>query len=226
MGWWSYYLFWMLIPGLLALVSRHPGALVVVVIALVLRRWLPDPVLFFRYLARVSSLRGQIAANPQNAAAKRELAMIFLRKRRPRQAVPLVEQALERDPESAELHFLLGVARLESGDPERALESFGETVRLEEKHAYGEAYLRAGDAFLALGKLEQATQALSRYLEINRSSIEGMVKRARVLRRAGDAAGAKRSLEEAVETWGQVPSFLRRRQLGWYLRARWDLLLA
>ena len=96
-GWGSYYLFWIVAPALLAAVSSHPAFLVVIVVGLVARRWLPDPILFFKHQARVRSLQADIDANPSNATARRDLAKIWLEKHRPRRALPLLEQAIARE---------------------------------------------------------------------------------------------------------------------------------
>ena len=109
---WSYYAFWLLAPIAIAIAVAQPAVLAVVVIALVARRWLPDPVLYLRSAGRVNALQQQIELNPANATARAQLAEIWLAKRRPRRAIPLLEQALQRDAGSAELRYLLGLAHL------------------------------------------------------------------------------------------------------------------
>src|SRR5262245_54253170 len=112
MNWASYYVFWLVAPVVLSLVVAHPAVLVVAVIGFLARRWLPDPFLFFKYSGRVANLRAQIAANPHNAAAQRELALIYLEKRRPGKALSLLEAALAREPDSADLTYQHGRALL------------------------------------------------------------------------------------------------------------------
>src|SRR3954465_6899750 len=102
----SYYLFWLIIPTLIAVVSAHPSILVVVVIAFVARRWIPDPISYVRHAGRVRNLQSQVDINPANAVARAQLGEIWLAKRRPRRAIPLFEQSLERDRGSAELQYL------------------------------------------------------------------------------------------------------------------------
>lgn len=85
---------------------------------------------------------------------------------------------------------------------------------------YGEAFLVAGKALRALGRVAEAEDAFARYLAINSSSIEGRVLLACVKRELDDAAGAKAAMRDALETFAQVPRFRRRAELGWYLRAR------
>src|SRR5947207_1244215 len=105
-GWGSYYLFWIVAPALLAAVSSHPEFLIVIVIGLVARRWLPDPFLILKHRSRVRSLQVDIDTNASNVTARRDLAKIWLEKHRPKRALPLLEQALARDPNSVELRYL------------------------------------------------------------------------------------------------------------------------
>src|SRR5262245_25734761 len=108
MGYLPYYLIWIFAGYFL----RYPWLLVGIAVVWVVRRWLPDPYLFFKHAGHVRRLKQQIAQNPDNATARRDLAKIWLEKRRPKRAIPLVREALRRDPESEELHFLLGKSLL------------------------------------------------------------------------------------------------------------------
>jgi len=84
---------------------------------------------------------------------------------------------------------------------------------------YGDGYLRAADALIALGRWDDAEDALDHYLKIMSSSIEAHYKRARIRRARKDDAGAGQARQELREVWRALPSYQRRKQLGWYLRA-------
>lgn len=217
---WTYYLFWIAFSTGLTIVLAHPSVLVVAVIAVVARRWIPDPVLFVKHAARVRSLRTEVELNPANAVARARLAEIWLDKRRPRRAIPLIEQALERDPTSPDLLYLLGVARLRSGNPELALEPLAAALARDPKLHYGSAYLAIGDALVALARLDEATEAYERYVKINTSSLEGYYKLARARKSNHDDEGARRARAEALDTYRVLPRYQRRKQLLWWLRAR------
>jgi tetratricopeptide (TPR) repeat protein len=219
-GWGSYYLFWIVAPALVAIVSSHPSALGLVVVGLVARRWLPDPYLILKHRARVRRLRVEVSTNPGNVTARRDLAEIWLEKRRPQHALPLVEQALERDPGSPELLYLRGVSELGLKRPARALDAFLAVVHQSPTFRYGEAYLRAADALILLGRHEDAEEALGHYLKVNSSSLEALFKLARVRRARKDDAGAARAKAELEDVWHLLHGFQRRRQLGWYVRAK------
>ena len=225
-SWGSYYLFWMLGPIALSLLAAHPAILLVVPIALIARPWLPDPILYFRYAGRVRSLVSQAAANPGNITARRDLAMIWLEQRRPRRALVVAEEALARDPSSAELHYLRGLCLLAIRDYENAVAEFIDVVQRDPRFRYGDPYLRAADALIALRRWDDADDALERFSEAQRSSVEGWYKHALVYRERGDIARMKEALRNASGTYEGSPQYHRRKQLGWYLRARLRALFA
>jgi tetratricopeptide (TPR) repeat protein len=218
-GWGSYYLFWIVAPAIIAAVSAHPAVLLVVAVGFLARRWLPDPFLFLRYQGRIASLRTEVSANPGNITARRDLARIWLEKHRPRRALPLLAEALARDPEAKELRYLQGLAQLAAGEHAIAVETFIALVQRDPAFRYGEAYLRAGDALMALERWDDADDALERFAGINSSSIEGRYKWARVKGARKDADGRRDAVRDLREVWRALPSFQRRNQLGWYLRA-------
>ena len=218
-SWAPYYLFWIVGPAILAAVSSHPEFLVVIVIGLVARRWLPDPFLILKHRARVRTLQIDIDTNPSNATARRDLAKIWLQKHRPLRALPLLEQAIARDPDSLELRFLSGVSHLLAGQHEKAVEAFVTVTHREPNFQYGEAYLRAADSLMALGRWDDADDALERYVKINSSSIEARCKRARVCKARKDAEGASKAQADLRDVWRSLPSYQRRKQFGWYLRS-------
>lgn len=215
----SYYLFWLLAPMVTAAVTRHPSVLVVVAVALIARKRLPDPYLYFRHRARLRRLRNEVSLNPENATAHRELAMIHLAKRRPSHARPHIEAALRRN-DGAELHHLKGLAALGERRWQDAHAAFEAAIDRDPKFGYGDPYLRAGDAYRAEGRLDEALHAYECVIDINSSSVEGRYKLADLHRRMGDSEAARRLLADAVTTYRQLPGFLRRAHWSWYLRAR------
>jgi tetratricopeptide (TPR) repeat protein len=217
-GWGSYYLFWIVAPAVLAAVSSHPEFLVVIVIGLVARRWLPDPFLMLKHRSRVRALQIDIDTNPSNVTARRDLAKIWLEKHRPKRALPLLEQASARDPSSLELLYLSGLSHLLAGDNERAVEALVAVTHRQPNFHYGDAYLRAADALIALGRWDDADDALERYARINSSNIEGRVKRMRVCKARKDTDGMRRASADLRDVWRSLPSYQRRKQFGWYVR--------
>ena len=133
--------------------------------------------------------------------------------------MPLLEEARRREPDSAELAFLLGKAHLMSGNANQSIDYIVESAHKNERFHYGEAYLLAGRALLQLDRAPEAEDALSRYVAINKSSVEGRVLLAMARREQRDKSGADAAMREALETFSQVPRFRRRAELRWWLRA-------
>ncbi|HEY8075575.1 MAG TPA: tetratricopeptide repeat protein [Labilithrix sp.] len=225
MGYWTYYL----LAFVLAYALKYPWAAALAVVFWLCRGFLPDPVVWLRTMGRISRLRGEIELNPANMVATRDLARLYLERRRPRRAMELIEHTRQRMAEStrhpqgsrddAELLFHLGLARFRAGEYERALEPIVGAVAIAPDVGRGDPYMIAADALVKLGKWEEAEDSLERYLEYNQSSIEVYVKLARVRRRRKNDAGVKEALGQAKQTWSVLPSFIRRRQWKWYLAA-------
>jgi len=214
------YLPFYLLATVAAYALQYPWLLGAGLVVFLLRPWIPDPYLFFKHLRRVRLLKAEIAQNPENLVARRDLAKVWLEKRRPRRAIPLLESARRRAPEDGELALLYGRALLESGRAEEALEPLVAAAATNEKMMYGEAYLVAGRALDQLRRFAEAEDALGRYVRVNSSSVEGFVRLALVRREQGDKAGARAALGEALHTFAHAPRFHRRRELRWWARAR------
>jgi tetratricopeptide (TPR) repeat protein len=193
---------------------------VAAVVAWALHRWAPDPYLFLKFLRKVSRLKSEIRQNPANVTARRDLAQIFLTKRRPARAAELLAEARARDGESAELALLHGKALLLAGRFEAALAPLVAAAEKNDRLFYGEAYLLAGRALVELGRAPEAEDAFQRYLAIHHSSVEGRVRLALARRMQSDADGARHMTREAISTYSDAPRFRRRVELRWYLRAR------
>ncbi len=218
-GWGSYYLFWLVGPILLSLFLDYPALLGLIVVGVVARPWLPDPFLWLRYYKRTRVLQGEIRVNRANVTARRDLALMWLDKRSPKRALPLVEEALVQDPSSLQLQQLKGVCLLGLHRYDDAVACFIQVVQKDPSHGFGEPYLRAADALIALQRWDDAEDALEHFIANNRSSVEGQYKLALVARGKGERAATKEALRAARSLYREVPRYQQRRQFGWYARA-------
>jgi tetratricopeptide (TPR) repeat protein len=215
-GYWSYYLAWFA----LSYFMRYPWLLVGALVFFLARKVLPDPFVLLRTAGRIGTLRRQIQANPANVLARRDLAMLLIERLRPRAARDVLVDALGRDPKNAELHYLSGLASHRAGDHEAALAPLVQAVELDPRVGFGEPYLVAGLALLRLGRLDEAEDAIERYTRANTSSVEGHLRLAQVRSKKRDRDGTQRALREAIDTFHQVPSYQKRKQLRWWLQAQ------
>lgn len=218
-AWGSYYLIWMVVPVLIAIVTAHPAVLAVVVLGVAARPWLPDPIQWLRHARRTRALEAQVRVNPANAVARRELAAIWIDKRRPARALPHLAAARAREPDDVELQLLEGQAQALAGRHAEAAASFAAIGERSPKFRYGAPWMARADALAAVGQWAEADAALARFQAVNSSSVEGHVKRARARARQGDAAGARRERAAGRALYGELPRFQRRHQRWWYARA-------
>jgi tetratricopeptide (TPR) repeat protein len=216
--WASYYAFWLLGPMLLFKLAQQPLVLLLIPVALVLRRVLPDPFLLLKNARRIRSLSADASANAENVTVRRALAMLWLEMRRPARALLVVEEARRRLPDDSELYFIRGQALLGMKRWDEAVAAFLAVLGREPRLRYGEAYLRAADALIALARWDEAAEGLEHFVAVNRSSVEGWLKLARVRGALGEAEGEVAALEQARRAYRDSPVFHRRRQRLWYAR--------
>lgn len=211
-----YYLAWIAISYLV----QRPALLVGLVVVFLLRNHIPDPRALVNALQRTGLLERQIAVNPSNVVARRDLATVYLDLRRPAKAAAVLAPALERGGNDPELAFLYGLALHRSARSEEALPYFVKSVE-ERAIRYGEPYRAAGDALLALGRVDGAIDAYERYASINHSDVGVHASLARAHAAAGETDAVRASLAKALDTFAHLPAGMRRRALGPWIEAQW-----
>ncbi|HZQ01730.1 MAG TPA: tetratricopeptide repeat protein [Reyranella sp.] len=75
-------------------------------------------------------------------------------------ALPLLQQVVAKNSKNADAYNLMGYATRKSGDPNGALQYYNTALGLDPKHLGAHEYV--GEAYLQLGKLDQAEQELAR----------------------------------------------------------------
>ncbi|HEX6884082.1 MAG TPA: tetratricopeptide repeat protein [Planctomycetota bacterium] len=177
-------------------------------------------------LVAARRLRSELAAlgavdSPRNRG---KMGSLYLMRGRPRAAVAPLEEAARGEPEVAEWHYRLGLARLAIGALEPALAAFEHCVTLEEEHAYGAAMLRRAECLARLGRMEEALAVLATFERNHGPSPESAYRRGRAARALGRKAEARAAFAEAVELARRATRYQRRAASGWALRAsvaRW-----
>jgi tetratricopeptide (TPR) repeat protein len=232
----NYYWMYYAATFLLAYAQHNPLFALAALVFLAARPWLPDPVVIFKNLSRVGALKRQARLNAANVTVRRDLAMAYLDLRWHRSALRWLDEARARDPRDQEVAYLRGLALLRGGDAENALRAFGEAVGIDPDagepfssqsarknertfRRYGEAFLGAAEALERLKRFPQAEEALEVAASYNSSSLEPLVRLARVRSRQGNESGARDAAREARRTFSQLPGFMKRKQIGWWLRS-------
>lgn len=232
----NYYWLYYLATFFFAYAQQNPLLALVAIGFFAVRPWLPDPVVITRTLSRIGGLRRQVQLNAANVIARRDLAIAYLNLRLHKRALRYLDEARDRDPRNQEVAYLRGLALLRTGNHDAALHAFGQAVGVDVDageplssgtadqqertfRRYAEAYLGAAEALERLGRLPQAEEALTMAASNNTSSLEPLVRLARVRRRQGKTSSASDALADARHTFAQLPGYAKRKQLGWWIRA-------
>jgi len=75
-------------------------------------------------------------------------------------AMPLLQQAVAKDPRNADAYNLMGYATRKSGDPNGSLQYYNQALSIDPKHLGAHEYI--GEAYLQLDRLPEAEQHLAR----------------------------------------------------------------
>jgi tetratricopeptide (TPR) repeat protein len=165
-----------------------------------------------RYKVATNLLRRCLELAPEDPAPARQLVNVFLRARRPREALLEVEQMLARDPSNNQLRHLKGAALAQSGELDGAIAIY--TQLLAENESDAGAWLNYGLALKALGRTDECVRAFRKATELH--SVSGLAWWAIASMKTETLTDSDvRSLEAAIEQPGG--SGLNRAQLHYTL---------
>lgn len=154
-----------------------------------------------------------------NAYGHGKMGALYLARGRARAALPHLEQAAAGEPEVAEWHYRLGLARLALRELEPALAAFERCAALEEEHAYGAAQMRRAECLQRLGRAQEALDALHVHERNHGPSPEAAYRRGVALRALGRKAEARTAFAEVGELARRAARYQRRAAGLWALRA-------
>jgi tetratricopeptide (TPR) repeat protein len=174
-------------------------------------RLLPDPVRGFLRWQRVGHLERTIANNPADRRARAELADIFITQRRHQKAIDLLKPNIENPDEPTLSLYLFALASYGTKQYDQAERVLLAVQREDPDFRGGDVELELGRVRFAKNDLKGAEEALVRYLDKRRSSVEGRVLLAKVREKSGDAAGAEKLKDEAWAEYASAPPAHRRR---------------
>jgi tetratricopeptide (TPR) repeat protein len=124
------------------------------------------------------------------------LGVIAIQRRRPGEAVGLIEQALTSRPDSAEARYNLGLAWRDQGQNETALACFERAVEL--RPDYVEAHLNRGKILRRLGRRDAALAAYQRVIDLSPGNAEVYNNRANILLETGLVEAAIADYRQAL----------------------------
>jgi len=140
-----------------------------------------------------------------NPRARRGLASLLSKLGRQKEAIAALREALAADRDDAETRFQLGMALMQNEECAAAVPELEEVVRRESKHLG--ALFNLGNCLNRIGSRDEAKGVLDRFQQASLDAAQRVDRRRRAYflsleadRRlgSGDAAGAARSLKEAI----------------------------
>ena len=140
---------------------------------------------------------GVFSVPPDSATAYLMFGKFLVRQRLEDRAVPVIQTALQRDPELPMAHFILGEIHLYKGDAAAAVEEL--TKELAINPSVWLVYWRLGDAYVRLDKYDDAEKVLKQAVWLNETSSGAYILLGQVGLKRNDPAMAAGYLERAVE---------------------------
>lgn len=154
-----------------------------------------------------------------------KLGALLVGQGRYRAALPKLEKAVAGEPEVAEWHHRLGLARLGLGRLDDALAAFDAALALDEEYAYGAAMMRSAEVLSRQGNHEDALTRLVTFERNHGPSPESAYRRGLALKGLGRKADAAAAFDEVESLAAQAAKYQRRAGGGWAWKARWSRLV-
>ena len=154
-----------------------------------------------RYDAARESLEQAIAADPASWYAQFLYGFQFYQQNELPPAIQALEKARRLNPRDARTALYLGLARESLGQTEEALKNYREAIRIGEASGQldSDMLLSYSRLLLRLGDFEQCRQWIERALKLAPDSRDPRFESARLALKTGDAAGAAKQGELALQ---------------------------
>jgi tetratricopeptide (TPR) repeat protein len=154
-------------------------------------------------------LERAVAANPQNRRARKELALVLVKRNRPREAITQFEILREVAPNYADVRFHLGILYRDRGDLDPAADEL--TAALAGNPRFTRAALLLAEVRLDQERWVEARAAYERVLADGLDGPTIRTRLATVYDRLGEIESAEASLARAIELGPDVVDALRAR---------------
>jgi tetratricopeptide (TPR) repeat protein len=174
----------------------------------------------FRRASGIRALQREIAINPHDAAARRDLGRLLVDAHRYPEAIPHLERAIERMPDSEEVACDLGLSYLWTDKLREGEALIRQALERNPKFRYGEPYLRWGEFLLHNGRMKEAAERLESFRSIFSSSVEGHYLLGLAYLRSGEKEKAVSAFRAASEMFRRSPGYKRREERLWAWKTR------
>ena len=174
----------------------------------------------FRQRQSLKRFLHNATVNPRDADAHVQLGLIYLGRRQEGRAAEHFEKALAIDRTEIDANYELGRLARSGGELQKALDHFAVVLEQDERFRLSEIWREIGATYLAAGMLNEAEDALGKFVERRNVDPEGLYYYGKVLKARGESGRAREMFESAIESARTSPYF-RSRQLG-----QWSKLAA
>ena len=161
--------------------------------------------------------------NPKDADAHVQLGLIYLQRRQETKAVEHLEKALAIDPNEVDANFEIGKIARAKGDLQAALDRFATVLGHDDKYALSEIWREIGATYLSANMLDEAKDALEKFVERRSGDPEGLYYFGKVLKARGENDHAREMFASAVDSARTSPDFRKGKQKQWARLAQKEL---
>lgn len=155
------------------------------------------------------------ATNPRDADAHYQLGLIYQQRHQYGEAKQRFTRAIEIDGTEADPVFQLGRIALDEQRWDDAIGLLKRAAALDDRCCSHEVWRNMGVAYLRSGRLEEARQALSKFVERRSYDPEGLYWYGKSLLALGQVDDAKQQFEQCREAVETMPANRRRQLAKW-----------
>ena len=171
----------------------------------------------FRQRQNMKRFLQNATINPRDADAHVQLGLIYLDRRQEMRAAEHFDKALAIDRTEIDANYEAGRLARAKGDLQKALDHFAIVLEQDDRFRLSEIWREIGATYLAAGMLDEAEDALKKFVDRRNVDPEGLYYYGKVLKARGDNDKAREMFESAIESARTSPYF-RTRQLGQWSR--------
>jgi tetratricopeptide (TPR) repeat protein len=153
--------------------------------------------------------------NERDAEAHYQLGLIYQQRRQFSEAAARFKRAAEIDPREPDANFELGRIARQEGRLQDAINHFNVVVTHSDKFRQSEVWREIGATYLAAGMLQDARQALEKYVERRQYDPEGLYYFGETLRNLGEAERAQETYKQCVQAVKTMPYYRRNEVSKW-----------
>lgn len=167
----------------------------------------------FRQRQNLKRFLQNATVNPKDADAHVQLGIIYLERRQESRAIEHFLKAIEIDKTEIDANYELGRIARQHKDLQKALDHFAIVVEQDDRFRLSEVWREIGATYLEAQMLDQAYDALDKFVNRRPVDPEGLYYFGKVLNAKGENDRAREAFGSAIESARTSPYF-RSRQIG------------